>query len=217
MIAFYLKKVIFSGKLSRLLFLCLLSLFFAASPLIASAADKTQKAAEGDLPTTITASKMRYDANKQQVVFEGNVKVRRPDFDLDSNKLTIFFQKKTQPKTALTKKSPSGETPNGKAPSENVTDDPLSTMGAGDIDKLIAEGKVLMVRDGRTGTCEKITYYVPKELIVMEGSPVLKEKDNSVTGQIINFYVKENRSEVLGGSNAPVQVRFTSPKNSEEF
>lgn len=202
-----LKRTGFSATFTPLFPLCLLILFFALCPLPANAADKTAQKAEGELPTTITASKMRYDANKQQVVFEGNVKVRRPDFNLDSNKLTIFFQKKAQAKAA----------PAEKAPNEKATDDPLSTMGAGDIDKLIAEGKVLMVRDGREGTCEKITYYVPKELIVMEGSPVLKEKDNSVAGQVINFYVKENRSEVLGGSNAPVQVRFTSPKNSEEF
>lgn len=211
---FFPRKMGFSTIFSPLFITCLLVLFFAFCPQALCATDKAPgkaaQNAEGDVPTTITANKMRYDANKQQVVFEGNVKVRRPDFDLDSNKLTIFFQKKAQPKTQANgqTKAQAGDAP---------TDDPLSTMGAGDIDKLIAEGKVLMVRDGREGTCEKITYYVPRELIVMEGSPVLKEKNNSVAGQVINFYVKENRSEVLGGGNAPVQVRFTSPKNSEEF
>ena len=161
---------------------------------------KSKFKSTGDLPTNITAQNMRYDANSQRVVFENAVKVRRPDFDLDSNKLTILFKKNSQ-----------------KPANEEPTDDPLSTMGTGDIDQLIAEGKVVMTRDGRTGTCSKVTYYVDKELIVMEGNPVLTEGKNSVSGQKINFYIRENRSEVIGGTNTPVKVQFSSPKANEGF
>lgn len=161
---------------------------------------KSKLKSGNDLPTNITAQNMRYDANSQRVVFENAVKVRRPDFDLDSNKLTILFKKNAQ-----------------KPDNKEATDDPLSTMGAGDIDQLIAEGKVVMTRDGRTGTCSKVTYYVDKELIVMEGNPVLTEGKNSVSGQKINFYIRENRSEVIGGTNAPVKVQFSSPKANEGF
>lgn len=182
-----------------------LTLLFASATLHpAYAEDLTSKIKSGsNLPTNITAQQMRYDANSQRVVFEKDVKVRRPDFDLDSNKLTILFKKNPQ-------KPASQET-------QEATDDPLSTMGAGDIDQLIAEGKVVMVRDGRTGTCSKVTYYVDKELIVMEGNPVLTEGKNSVSGQKINFYIRENRSEVIGGANAPVKVQFSSPKSNEGF
>lgn len=149
-----------------------------------------------DLPTNITAERMRYDAAKQQIVFEGSVKVRRPDFDLDSDKLTILFK----------------QNKNTPAATQETNDDPLSTMGTGDIERLVAEGKVTMLRDGRKGTCGKITYHVDKELIVMEQNPVLSEGSNTVSGQVINFYVRENRSEVTGSANAPVKVHFTSPK-----
>ncbi len=188
-------------KSSGFCFSVMLGLAFLLASTITSAHAEDLKSkfkSTGDLPTNITAQNMRYDANSQRVVFENAVKVRRPDFDLDSNKLTILFKKNSQ-----------------KPANQEATDDPLSTMGAGDIDQLIAEGKVVMVRDGRTGTCSKVTYYVDKELIVMEGNPVLTEGKNSVSGQKINFYIRENRSEVIGGTNAPVKVQFSSPKANE--
>ena len=168
----------------------------ALNPALAQTDMDSQLKSGSNLPTNITAQKMRYDANSQKVVFEGAVKVRRPDFDLDSNKLTILFKKNPQ-----------------KPANQEATDDPLSTMGTGDIDQLIAEGKVVMVRDGRTGTCDKVTYYVDKELIVMDGNPVLTEDKNTVSGQKIIFFIRENRSEVIGGSKDPVKVQFSSPKS----
>lgn len=146
-------------------------------------------------PTNITANRMRYEAGNQQVVFEGSVKVSRPDFDLDSNKLTIFFK-------------------DGGNKTE-ATDDPLSTMGGGDIDRLIAEGQVVMTREGRKGTCGKVTYYVDKELIVMEQNPVLSEGKNTVAGQKINFYVRENKSEVIGSESKPVKVHISTPNETQ--
>ncbi|MBQ4132847.1 MAG: organic solvent tolerance protein OstA [Desulfovibrionaceae bacterium] len=154
------------------------------------------KSEGSQLPTDITANHMRYDANNKLIIFEGSVKVRRPDFDLDSNKLTIYFKD------------------NAKAAPE-ATDDPLSTMGGGDIDRLVAEGKVVMLRDGRKGTCGKVTYYADKELIVMEQNPQLSEDKNTVSGQKINFYVRENRSEVIGSEAKPVKVHITSPKPTQ--
>ena len=183
-------------KIHKILFICtaVLAAFitFGHSPI--SAQEISEIKADGNkFPTNITANHMRYEANRKQVVFEGSVKVRRPDFDLDSIKLTILFKEKKEKPQA--------------------TDDPLSTMGGGDIDKLIAEGQVLMVREGREGKCGKVTYYVDKELIVMEQNPVLSEGKNTVSGQKINFYVRDNKSEVIGSDTSPVKVHLSSPKS----
>ena len=73
-----------------------------------------------------------------------------------------------------------------------------------------------MVREGREGKCGKVTYYVDKELIVMEQDPVLSEGKNTVSGQKINFYVRENKSEVIGSEASPVKVHLSSPKPAQE-
>lgn len=45
-----------------------------------------------DVETRITADKLTYQAEKRQVVFEGNVRVNRPDFDLRSARLTVYMK-----------------------------------------------------------------------------------------------------------------------------
>jgi len=90
-------------------------------------------------------------------------------------------------------------------------------MDPGQIDRIIAQGKVRVeLADGKAGNCEKATYNLGTGILTMEGSPVLRDGDNSIQGNLINFYVKENKSEVLGSSDAPVEALFTAPKRLKQ-
>ena len=155
---------------------------------------QSRNLANREVPTDVTAMRMNYDASKQQVVFEGGVKVVRPDFELDADRLIIYLKSKPQAQTS----------------EATAQDDPLAGMSGGDVDRLVALGNVQMRKDGRTGTCGQATYHVARELLVMEKEPVLHDGENNIRGQIINFYVGENRSEVIGGKGAPVRATFKS-------
>lgn len=165
-------------------------LMLGAEPILAKQGNNL---ANRDVPTDVTAMRMTYDAGKNQVVFEGGVKVVRPDFALDADKLIIYL--KSKPKTQE---------------SEAGKEDPLAGMSGGDVDRLVALGHVQMRKDKRTGDCGKATYHVGKELLVMEENPVLHDGENNIRGQVINFYVAENRSEVIGGKGQPVKAIFKS-------
>ena len=167
-------------------------LFLLAAPVSAEQGDGG-KLATRDVPTDVTAMRMNYDAGKNQVVFEGGVKVVRPDFALDADKLTIYLQNSPKAKE--------------NTAAEN---DPLTGMGGGEVDRLVAQGNVHMRKDGRTGDCGRATYYVKRELLVMEENPVLHDGENNIRGQVINFYIAENRSEVVGGKGTPVRATFKS-------
>ncbi len=169
-----------SSKLKRLFLFALGSLFFAALVPAghAEAAEKTEK----NVTTRVTADRMRYDPKGQFVIFEGNVHVNRPDFDLRSAKLTLYL---------------SAAKNSGKSDSSAAFD-----MGGGKIDRIVAENDVHMTQEGRVGECEKATYTLADGKFVMEGNPILSEKDNKIRGKVINFYTRENRSEVLGGVKA---------------
>jgi len=52
-----------------------------------------QPGSQRNIPTTITSDRMDYDAHAQTVVFLGNVYVKRPDFELWSEKMTIHLDK----------------------------------------------------------------------------------------------------------------------------
>ena len=148
-----------------------------------------------DVPTTIRSNNMRYDANKLQIVFDGKVQVRRPDFDLDAKRLTVYLK-------------PAPEKP--KSANDN-SQDIGSGMNAGDIDRMVATGSVHIVKEGRTGDAEKVTFFMDDGLLVMEGNPILRENKNTIRGTVVKFYTKENRSEVIGSNNTPVEVLFSVP------
>jgi lipopolysaccharide export system protein LptA len=148
-------------------------------------------------PTKIESDSMRYDQSVGAVVFEGKVQVDRPDFQLWANQLTVHFapQAKGQGKAAA----------GASLPAE-----------AGKIEKIVAKGAVRIEREGKVGTCDTATYLVQEGLFSMEGSPVLKDGANTVSGKVVKLYFKDNRSEVLGGEGQRVQATFSTPKGTAQ-
>ena len=131
-----------------------------------------------DVPVKITSDTMTYTQKGDQVVFKGSVYVIRQDIELWSNTLTVLLEKKEEAKNAT----------------RSVVDE------QGSIKKIIAQGNVRIKADkGRTGSCGKATYEADKDLLTMEDNPMLMEGSNKIQGEVIRLYIKENRSEVIGG------------------
>ena len=72
-----------------------------------------------------------------------------------------------------------------------------------------------MTRDTTQGRCATLTYMVQSGVLLMEGDPILEDGDNTITGQVIKFYMKDNRSEVVGGKDKRVQAVFSAPGTLE--
>ncbi len=142
-----------------------------------------------DGETRIVADKMVYQSDKQQVTFEENVHVTRPDFELWANTLTVYM--KPAPKTEQTDSVPTG-------------------LATGDVDRLVAQGAVRMVSDNNEGSGNKATYVVDSGVLTLEGNPKVTDGENSITGETIKYYTKENRSEVLSGAKKRVEAVFTT-------
>ncbi|MBO4794182.1 MAG: organic solvent tolerance protein OstA, partial [Deltaproteobacteria bacterium] len=104
-----------------------LALFLWALPAMAAPSGTKP---QNDVPTKITANKMVYEAEKRQVVFAGSVHVQRSDFELWSERLTVFF------KPAQGAREGHEGLPTG--------------MAAGDVDYMSAEKNVRM-RSGERG------------------------------------------------------------------
>ena len=148
-----------------------------------------------DVETRIQADKMTYLAGQQRAVFEDKVHVMRPDFQLWADTLTVHMK---EPAKGAEGTSEGGSLPQG--------------MAAGDVDKLVAAGNVRMSSEGgRSGSCSKATYLVDQGVLRMEGNPRVSDGDNTISGETILYYTRENRSEVLGGTKKRVEAVFSSP------
>ncbi len=147
--------------------------------------------AEKSVPVKITSDTMRYTQKADEVVFAGNVHVIREDVNLWSETLTVLLDK---PKNA------------------DQSKDPVAGQ-QGSIKRIIAMGNVRMKADkNRTGTCGKATYEAALEVLTLEDNPILMEGPNTIQGEVIKLYIKENRSEVLGGKKRVEAIFMTQDK-----
>lgn len=133
------------------------------------------------VPVKITSDRMTYDETGKIVSFQGNVVAEHGELTLWSDTLSAFLASKDSKKFA-----------------------------ADSVDRIVAEGNVRAKKGNSTGSCGKLTYFVEDQVLVMERNPLLKDGPNSLTGEKIKFFVKDNRSEVIGGSKR-VKAIFMTP------
>jgi lipopolysaccharide export system protein LptA len=151
--------------------------------------------AQQTVPVKITSDTMTYTQKGDQVVFSGSVHVIRQDVEMWSDTLTVLLDKKQG--------------------GGNSTQTALDQQSS--IKKIISQGNDRLKADkGRSGTCAKATYDTATEVLVLEGDPVLMEGANKIQGEVIKLYMKENRSEVLGGKQR-VEAIFNTPADTKEI
>lgn len=146
-------------------------------------------AASESIPTRITADKLTYSQERDTVIFEGQVHVLRGEMQIWADKLTGYL-----------------------TPKEDAKDGSGHSLAAEDaeIRTVVAVGNVRMLHQGREGFSGKATFVVADGVLTMEDNPVIVDGPNRVVGEVIRFYSKTNRSEVLGGKKRVEAVFFTT-------
>lgn len=140
------------------------------------------------VPVKITSDSMQYSQREDQVVFSGAVHVTRQEVEMWSDTLTVHLDKKQD-----------------QAKKAHVVD------AQGSIRKIVALGNVRIKADkGRSGTCGRAVYDAVQEVLTLEDNPVLMEGPNKIQGDVIKLYIKDNRSEVIGGKQR-VEAIFNTP------
>lgn len=145
------------------------------------------------VPTRITADGMTYEADAQQVTFTKGVHVTRPDFEMWADKIIVYLK----PAKA-------------KEPVEEGAAAVADSLAAGDIDRMVATGSVRMKRDKNVSTSGRATYTMDTAVLVLEDNPRLTDGENVITGEVVRYFMNENRSDVLSGPKKRVEAVFTT-------
>lgn len=141
--------------------------------------NKDQQAGQGAM--VIHSSTLEADDKKGIVIFTGDVEAIRDDFTVYCQNLTVYYE---------------------KSPAKKGADE-----FEAQIDQIVATGDVRIVRaEGGTATGEKAVYYQKDEKLVLTGNPVVKQQENSVEGDRITLFLKENRSVVESSSEKKVKA-----------
>jgi lipopolysaccharide export system protein LptA len=142
-------------------------------------------------PVKVTSSRLNYADFQHRAQFEGNVLVRSIDGTLAADQATVYFL------PAL-----AGQTRS-------------STIGAqaGQVDRMIAEGNVVLQQPQRRATGRQLTYTAAQDEYVLVGGPpsFYDAEHGTVNGSALTFYNRDDKVLVEGaeGSRAVTHTRVS--------
>jgi lipopolysaccharide export system protein LptA len=87
---------------------------------------------------------------------------------------------------------------------------------AGAIDRIEAVGNVRFVQEGREARSPRATFYNLEQRIVLSGGATLRQGQNTVEGETLTIFLRENRSVVTGGKDGGRVKAVINPKGIME-
>ena len=87
---------------------------------------------------------------------------------------------------------------------------------AGAINRIEAEGNVRFVQEGREARSKRATFHNLEQQIVLSGGATLRQGQNTVQGETLTIFIRENRSVVTGGKNGGRVQAVINPKGIME-
>ena len=83
---------------------------------------------------------------------------------------------------------------------------------SGSIDRIEAEGNVRFLQEGREARSARATFYNLEQRIVLSGGATLRQGQNTVKGETLTIFLRENRSVVTGGKDGGRVQAVINPK-----
>jgi lipopolysaccharide export system protein LptA len=176
-------------------------------------------------PVHITSDHLTYFDNERRAHFTGSVIAKSEDATLTSDQSDVYWLPQTAPandSVSANRQAPETASAGadgrsaqagragGSAPSGSSSAG-QSSQGANKIDKIIADGHVVVVQPKRRGTGTHLTYTASDDRFVLVGGPpsIFDAERGKVTGDSLTFYKRDDRVLVEGKANSPA---FTESK-----
>ncbi|MDY6986937.1 MAG: LptA/OstA family protein [Thermodesulfobacteriota bacterium] len=166
-----------------LLVICLLLAWGGASPAPSEPPGKEARQ-QADLGSSIriTSDAVESDHRMKWLEFTGNVRATQDDEVITADRIKVFYK--------------SHDRASGVATT---------------VEKIISDGNVRMVLDGKskTAVAEKAIYTAdPKVLVLSGGAPTVWSGNNVIRGEKITLFLDEDRTLVEGGESRQVDATF---------
>jgi lipopolysaccharide export system protein LptA len=165
-----------------------LTLAALAAGLIAMGAPAAQaQLSAGRGPIAYSADTLEYQEDKRVLLLTGNVDVTQDNARLQADRLTITFK------------------PAGGQAGANV--------GAGDIDRMIAEGRVFYVRPQQKARGDRAVYDTNSDTVTFSGNVVIASDENVTRSDLVVLEVSNQRTTFRPGAGKRVEG-VIRPRNS---
>ncbi len=138
----------------------------------------------------ITAAKLTYVDSERKAHYEGGVSAKSTDFTASSQTMDVYLL-------------PRSEVGSQKAAQRSSSQ---SVTGQGRVDRVVAEGHVLVLQPNRRAEGEKLVYTAAEDKFVLTGGPpsIFDAEQGKVTGVSLTFFRADDRVLVEGEASTPV-------------
>jgi lipopolysaccharide export system protein LptA len=143
-------------------------------------------------PIAYSADTLEYQEDKRVLLLTGNVDVTQDNTRLQADRLTITFK-------------PAGAAQAG------------AEVGAGDIDRMVAEGRVFYVRPQQKARGDRAIYDTNSDTVTFSGNVVIASDDNVTRSDLVVLEVSNQRTTFRPGAGKRVEgvirPRSAQPKS----
>ncbi len=144
----------------------------------------SEKAARlgGSSPITITATSLTYADSERRIHYEGGVTAKGSDFSAAANTVDAYLLRRSQ------------------------TLSNQSFAGLGQLDRMVAEGNVVVQQPKRRAEGQRLVYTVSEDKFVLTGGPpsIFDAEQGKITGVSLTFFRRDDRVLVEGEASTPV-------------
>jgi len=163
---------------------------------------------DADKPIQVQADRLEVDNDAGVLRLEGNVVARQEDTTLNSDIVLIYYKNGEKPKdggTAPARPQPAAPpaAPSNQAP------------GGGNVERLIAMGRVQITQGNRKATGERAEYDQTKNTITLTGDPVVTQGDNVLRGSVIVVNTTTKMVNVRSSRSERVDITIM-PKSAQK-
>jgi len=139
-------------------------------------------------PVAITAARVTYLDSERRVHYEGGVLAKGADFTATAKTMDAYL-------------FPRSQTVQGQQVSH-----PQSAVGPGQLDRMVAEGDVVVQQPGRRAEGQRLTYTAADDKFVLTGGPpsIFDAEQGKITGVSLTFFRRDDRVLVEGEASSPV-------------
>ncbi len=132
-------------------------------------------------PITITSTRLTYTDDERRAQFEGGVTTRGADVTVTANHVDAYLSPRSQ-----------------NAPTQSL-------KGQGQLDRLVAQGNVVVQEPGRKATGDQLIYTVADDKFVLSGGTpsIFDAERGKIRGDSLTFFRRDDRVLVEGKDSSP--------------
>jgi lipopolysaccharide export system protein LptA len=156
-----------------------------------SAAPAHAQLSENGGPVSYSADNLEYFDGERRLVLQGDVDIVQNDARLRADRITLYFSQSTASQGAGQQQG----------------------LGAGDIQRMIAEGEVYYVRPSQSARGNRAVYEIANDSVTFSGNVVVASDENVIRGETLVLQIGTRRTTIRPQPGQRVRGVFVPQEN----